>query len=267
MTKDQKFLTKKWVAAKMVEALDLKNDDLVIEIGGGYGIISQFLKGKVIIIEKDSKLVDFLKEKFKDKIEKGEFRILKGDFLKFKLPRKRYKIIGNIPYSICGQIIRKIFNPQNPPIKAVLTFPEELAEKILQKNSKPSFLSYYIKIYSSVKKLLFIDKKLFYPSPKVNSYALEFNFDLEGLNKIGKENINDFIFFLKICFKYPHKTFRNNLKKFFDHKVIEKILADHFPQKPNIRSHEISFEDLIAIFHKLTKLTEIKKITFNIEDN
>lgn len=255
MNKDQRFLTKKWVALKMVKALDIQQNDIIIEIGGGYGIISQFLTGKVFIIEKDKRLAEFLKQKFKERIKKGEFEIIEGDFLNFPLPKEKYKIIGNIPYSLCGKIIRKIFNPLNPPTKAVITLPEELAEKILLKKIKPNFLAYFIEIFASAKKLFFINKKLFFPRPKVDSVAIEFDFHLNGLKKIGKENFENFVIFLKQCFKSPHKTLKNNLKNFFDNAQLDKVFKKYF-EKPNIRAHEIELNKLIEIYQELVRKNE-----------
>ncbi len=242
--KDQKFLTKNWVAKKLVEALEIKSDDLVIEIGGGKGRITQFLKGKIIVVEKDPLLAEILKEKFK---EKENIKIYCGDFLKFPLPKQKYKIIGNIPYSIAGKIIRKVFNPKKPPEIAVFTFPETLGEKILKESPKGNFLSYYIHIFSKPKKILFIDKNLFRPKPKLNSIAIKFEF------KELPEDVEKIVKFLKICFKSPRKTLKNNLKKFINEEDLEKVLKKCFPEKDikNLRAHELKPEDLIYFYREI----------------
>jgi len=244
MKRDQRFLKKDWVALKMIEALEIKENDLVIEIGGGYGIITKFLNTRAIIFEKDKKLYDYLINKFEEKIKEGKFLILNQDFLKFDLPQEKYKIIGNIPYSIAGKIIRKIFVPEKHPEIAVFTFPQELGEKILSK-PKGSFLSYFIRILAEPKKIIFIDKKLFWPSPKVNSLVIKFIF-----NKNIDFDFYDFVKFLKLCFSSPQKNIKNNLKKELKIEDIENLINKDLLKK---RAHQISLEDLKRIYFEFKK--------------
>jgi len=248
MKKDQKFLKKDWIAYKMVEALEIKENDFVIEIGGGYGIITKFLKTKTVVLEKDKKLYEYLVSKFKNRIENGDFLILNEDFLKFQLPSFEYKIIGNIPYSISGKIIRKIFTPENHPTIAVFTFPEELGEKILNDYPKGNFLSYFIRTLATPQKILFIDKKLFKPIPKVNSIVIKFKFDKNLFNKFSNFNFYHFIKFLRTCFLFPQKNIKNNLKKILDIKIIEKALDENLLKK---RAHEFTLEEIKNLYLKL----------------
>ncbi|RKX69285.1 16S rRNA (adenine(1518)-N(6)/adenine(1519)-N(6))-dimethyltransferase, partial [candidate division WOR-3 bacterium] len=78
----QHFLKSRRIAARIVEALEIRPSDLVIEIGPGKGILTGILlqsPAKVIGVEIDPGLACYLK----DRLPKLE--ILSTDFLKLDL--------------------------------------------------------------------------------------------------------------------------------------------------------------------------------------
>ncbi len=115
----QNFLKNPQVLEKIVKAAEIKEGDGVLEIGPGTGVLTQALikKGaRVIAIEKDGRLVAFLKEKFKGQ----KVAVVEGDVLKINLPLVlekagfgEYKIVANIPYYITGQFLRLIFETKS----------------------------------------------------------------------------------------------------------------------------------------------------------
>lgn len=147
----QHFLINKKKLRKIVDALELRSGDVVLEIGPGHGeltseIVSKFQslkveKFKIIAIEKDKNLAKSLKEKFKgegnidpvrdrtSKMSDGRFQrpisngveIIEGDALKLlpqltcdlRLTTNDYKIVGNIPYYITGYLLRILGELEN----------------------------------------------------------------------------------------------------------------------------------------------------------
>src|SRR3989344_411636 len=68
-TLGQNFLINEGVYQKIVGALELESNDTVVEVGPGLGTLTEFLAlsgAKVIAVEKDNRLVDYLKKKFKN---------------------------------------------------------------------------------------------------------------------------------------------------------------------------------------------------------
>ncbi len=79
----QHFLKNKNVARKIIEAADVNKNDVILEVGPGRGILTDILIRKahrVIAIEKDKELVDFLMDKFKGQ---RKLEIVHEDILKF----------------------------------------------------------------------------------------------------------------------------------------------------------------------------------------
>jgi len=66
-SKGQNFLISAGVLQDIIKAADLKKEDLVLEIGSGFGILTEqlvSLVGRVIAVELDRKLFAWLKKRF-----------------------------------------------------------------------------------------------------------------------------------------------------------------------------------------------------------
>src|SRR3989344_3389556 len=113
MKYDQHFLQDFEIARKIVSFLDIKQNEKVLEIGPGKGILTQYLHGNVTLIEIDKKLCKELKEKF------PKFKVVNINILKYN--SNFDKIISNVPYSICEPLMNKLLKIKFK--KVVLTFP------------------------------------------------------------------------------------------------------------------------------------------------
>ena len=95
----QNFLNNNDILNRIVECGDIQEKDIIIEIGPGTGNLTQKLLDKkprkLIVVEKDTELSNFLKSKFNKKLEVINEDILKylGNF-KFDNP---VKVFGNLP--------------------------------------------------------------------------------------------------------------------------------------------------------------------------
>jgi len=83
----QNFLRSEKALAQIVEAAELKSEDVVLEIGPGQGALTEKLLATariVLAVEKDEELVAFLKDKFKKEISEKKLILINEDILKFK---------------------------------------------------------------------------------------------------------------------------------------------------------------------------------------
>ena len=105
----QNFLTSEKVLNQIIKQLNLKETDTVYEIGTGKGHLTTKLakiSKQVTSIELDSHLFNLSSEKLKLNIR---VTLIHQDILQFQFPNKqRYKIVGNIPYHLSTQIIKKV---------------------------------------------------------------------------------------------------------------------------------------------------------------
>ncbi len=174
----QNFLKSEPALRKIVEAGEIKPDDIILEIGPGRGALTEKLlafAGKVIAVEKDNELVEFLKEKFKKEIKSRSLVLVHGDILEFEITNYElgsYKIIANIPYNITGAILKKFLTAEYQPERMVLMLQQEVAQRIIARDKKESILSISVKAYGEPRLIMKVPKRYFSPRPEVDSAVI-----------------------------------------------------------------------------------------------
>jgi len=275
----QHFLINKKKIEKIIEALDLKSGDVVVEIGPGKGALTiplcencQKLGCKIIAVEKDKDLADDLKNKIYDLGLDKNIEIIEGDALK-TLPRlihnselriKNYKIVGNIPYYITGYLLRILGELENKPSLIVLTIQKEVAQRVCAKprtrrrqgygGQGMNLLAASVQFWAEPKIIGSVSKKDFWPIPKVDSAIIK----LTPLTLLVRSSIQcnkgDYYKFIKILFKQPRKTILNNLKSQISNlknkeKIIEKLKK--VGVDPQARPQNLSIEQILKLFNFL----------------
>lgn len=172
----QNFLVNLGAARRIVEALNLSGSEIVLEIGAGQGVLTQFLAEKakkVYAVELDRGLVELLTKKF---AQAENVQIISADILKVRLedyvsiPNK-IKIVGNLPYQITSPVLDWIVNQREFIELAVVTVQKEVAQRICAKPGTREWspLSIFCRVYFRPKVLLTLSAGSFFPAPKVQS--------------------------------------------------------------------------------------------------
>jgi 16S rRNA (adenine1518-N6/adenine1519-N6)-dimethyltransferase len=239
----QNFLKSKLALNKMVEAGEINNNDLVLEVGPGKGVLTEKLlekAKKVIAVEKDDRLIPFLQERFATEIKNDKFEIIHGDILDFEGGERGYKIIANIPYYITGQFLRKFLETDNQPERIIVMVQKEIADRIVAREGKENLLSLSVKAYGIPKKIMKVDKENFSPAPKVDSAILA----ITNISKrfFTENSITEEKFFevLHAGFAHKRKVLSSNLKGLI------------FPEKistlpKNIRAEDLKLQDWASL--------------------
>ncbi|BAC44824.1 ribosomal RNA small subunit methyltransferase A [Malacoplasma penetrans] len=221
----QNFLINENIKKKIVDSLEIKPDDHVLEIGPGFGALTKIVLSQtknLTVVELDKRLVEFLKQEYK------ELRIINIDVLKFDFKEfnkdTQYKIISNLPYSISSKIIFKILKYANFS-QSVLMVQKEMADRITAKvgTKKYNNFTVLLRITSEIKKLFDVSNNCFFPKPEVDSTVISFerkkDFDFTNFEKLES--------FLLKCFSQKRKTIFNNLKNYFPKQKIEEVFNKH----------------------------------------
>ncbi|MFA5098816.1 MAG: 16S rRNA (adenine(1518)-N(6)/adenine(1519)-N(6))-dimethyltransferase RsmA [Candidatus Paceibacterota bacterium] len=241
----QNFLKNKSKLRKIAEVLELKKGDTVIEIGPGHGELTREIRNKskeirIIAIEKDVKLAEFLRKEFS---EDKKIEIVEGDALKvlksYVLDLKSYKIAGNIPYYITGYLLRIISELKTKPDLTVLTIQKEVAQRICAQAPDMNLLAASVQFWADPKIISYISKKDFVPVPKVDSAIIR----LRIKNKEIKIKDSDYYAFIKVLFKQPRKTIINNLSPSGKKEEILKTLLKT-GIKPGDRPQNLNIEQI-----------------------
>ncbi|MGI9533624.1 MAG: ribosomal RNA small subunit methyltransferase A, partial [Thermodesulfobacteriota bacterium] len=99
----QNFLINRSFVNKICDAADFSSDDIVIEVGPGYGVLTEQILEKVnylYAIEKDKNLFFLLENKFTGF---KNIKLINGDILKTDIQnlthKNNLKFISNLPYN------------------------------------------------------------------------------------------------------------------------------------------------------------------------
>lgn len=219
----QNFLTDKNIIDNIIEASNIGENDLVIEIGPGIGVITKEAAakaGSVIAVEIDKNLIPILQETLADETN---VKIINRDILKTDLTavieeeKKNFpqmesvRIIGNLPYYITTPIIMKLLEDGVPADSITVMMQKEVADRIKAApgNKERGALSVAVQYYCQVVKVTDVPKEVFVPAPKVDSTVLR----LDIRKKKPVELKDDKLFFkaVKSGFAQRRKTLLNSL--------------------------------------------------------
>lgn len=157
---DQHFLIDNDVINKFINICNLKNDDIVLEIGPGVGNISKLIKPKVkelYLIEKDERLKKYL----------NDFNVTFGDAIKIDYPKVN-KIITSLPYSIIEPFIIKIIKNNINEIYMIMG--STYVNNVI--NNSITYLSLLTNSFYDATKYFDIPKECFKPMPRTISSVL-----------------------------------------------------------------------------------------------
>src|SRR3989344_2009817 len=172
----QNFLISRDVLDDMVEAADLKKDDIILEVGPGFGTLTLELAKrvkKVIAVEQDEILINTLQENLKkeniNNVEIIEGSVLKLPTTRYQLLTANYRIVANLPYQITSRFLRQFLAEENKPQDMMLMVQKEVAERICAKPGQMSLLAVSVQFYAKPEIVRVVSKDCFWPEPKVDS--------------------------------------------------------------------------------------------------
>lgn len=214
----QNFLTDKNIIDKIIDASDITDEDLVIEIGPGIGVLTaeaaQVAK-KVIAVEIDKNLIPILGDTLK---EYDNIKILNQDILKTDLNGiideagcRKTRIIGNLPYYITTPIIMDILERGVNASSITIMMQKEVADRIKAGPGTKTYgaLSVAVQYYCDVETVAIVPKEVFVPIPKVDSAVLKLNIRKEKPVELYDEKM--FFKCVKAGFGQRRKTLSNSL--------------------------------------------------------
>lgn len=248
----QNFLVDQNIQRKIIEACELKPSDRVLEIGAGRGELTQLIARRVstvFALEIDSYLCKILKEKLK---EYPNVKIINQDILRFNLKRyflpkrKRFKVIGNIPYYITTPILKYFLKEKGMVNTMLFSVQKEFAKRITADAGSKEYgsLSCYLQFYTKPEELFRIKKSSFSPAPKVDSCFLRFKI------KRGTKprDLNEELLFriIRAAFNKRRKILKNSLEGVIPEEKLN-IFFDKYRIDYNTRPEKLSLKDFINL--------------------
>ena len=214
----QSFLIDINVINRIVHAANISQEDIVVEIGAGIGVLTENIAKKakrVIAVEIDRNLVEVLKDKLGvyDNVEVHSGDILKFDFNSIlETHSSKIKIIGNVPYNISSPLIFRLLSFRPVISDFMLMLQKEIVQRLVSipNNKIYGVPSVILQMFATAEKILDVPATCFFPQPKVESAIIRGVFREHPLFPLQDE-----IFFtglVKAAFAQRRKMLINNLK-------------------------------------------------------
>lgn len=113
----QHYLADRRLAAELVDAAELKPADLVIEVGAGFGRLTEEVirrAGRVVAIESDRRSAAKLSSRFQGQ---ARVTVVAGDALDAPLPTRPFKVVANPPFHLTAALLRRFLDDVSLPLQ------------------------------------------------------------------------------------------------------------------------------------------------------
>jgi 16S rRNA (adenine1518-N6/adenine1519-N6)-dimethyltransferase len=206
----QSFLTDASVTRQIAGAAGLTQDDQVLEVGPGLGILTQVLAkqaARVVAFELDRDLAAALPRLVPDTVE-----IVQGDALvldpadHFDGP---YKLVANLPYQITSPFLFRYLALRPGPSVLVLMIQREVAERISAKPGDLSYLAVAVQSAAQPRLVRLVPPGAFHPRPKIESAVIRLDPLAEPL--VPPADRRRFLDLVRAGFGQPRKQLVNSL--------------------------------------------------------
>lgn len=256
----QNFLVDESVIDRIVQ--EVTPDDTVLEIGPGAGFVTENIVNKakkVYAVEIDEDAIEALAH-----IKTNKFCLIHNDILKTNLKDLEdttFKVVANIPYYITSPILAHLLgeiddleNENRKRISEIILMVQwEVAQRLIANENSPSkqygLLSVLAQFNADVELIQKVDRRCFYPAPKVDSALVRIK-----INDTPKVQVSDYTFLkrvIKACFATRRKNIKNSLLNGgFSKESVAKALAElNFSE--NTRGETLSIEDFARLSEAL----------------
>lgn len=259
----QNFLINPAVCPEMAEEAVTSENDGVIEIGAGVGVLTAELckrTKKVVSIELDKRLLPVLDETL---AEFDNFEVVNEDILKVDLHElikekfsdcENVSVCANLPYYITSPVIMKLLEDKLPIKQIIVMVQREAADRLTAPvgSREAGAITVAVNYYAEAEKLFNVSKGSFVPSPKVDSAVIR----LAIYDKPPIETKDEELFFrtVKAMFMQRRKTALNSVSAGLG-----------IPKDPVVKALEMTELDASVRAEKLT-LVQLCEFTNNLKE-
>lgn len=205
----QHILKNPGVAQAIVDKADLKQSDIVLEVGPGTGNLTTRILEKakrVIAVEQDPRMAAELTKRFQGTPAAKRLELNLGDVI--KMPELPYfdVCISNTPYQISSPLTFKLLATSPSPRTCVLMFQREFAMRLFAKPGEKLYsrLSVNAQMWAKVDHVMKVGRNNFNPPPQVESNVVR----LTPKNPRPKISYDEWDGLLRIAFVRKNRLLR-----------------------------------------------------------
>ncbi|KAI1625841.1 dimethyladenosine transferase [Exophiala viscosa] len=206
----QHVLKNPGVAQAIVDKADLKQSDIVLEVGPGSGNLTVKILEKAkkcIAVELDPRMAAEVTKRVQGTAQGRRLDVVLGDVIKTELPYFDV-CISNTPYQISSPLVFKLLATSPAPRVCILMFQREFAMRLFAKPGDKLYsrLSVNAQMWAKIDHIMKVGKNNFKPPPAVESSVVR----LVPKNPRPNISYEEWDGLLRICFVRKNKTMRAN---------------------------------------------------------
>lgn len=260
----QNFLIDSHVLDKIIAAAGVTKEDVVLEIGPGFGTMTQYLAEaakEVIAVEIDKTLIPILHETL---AEYDNITIINEDILKVDIAKlveeknagKPIKVVANLPYYITTPIIMGLFESHVPLDNITVMVQKEVAQRMQAGPGTKDYgaLSLAVQFYAEPYIVANVPPNCFIPRPGVGSAVIRLT---KWENPPIEVEDETFLFSLiRASFNQRRKTLQNSLVNggvsVTKEQVVEAL--EKMELSPTVRGEALTLEQFAQLSDILAKM-------------
>jgi 16S rRNA (adenine1518-N6/adenine1519-N6)-dimethyltransferase len=239
----QHFLVDGNLMRRLVASAELDPGDLILEVGGGTGGLTDLLVGRVgriVCVEIDRKLHAILSERFG---EADGVTLIRGDVLAGKNhispevagvlsghkagPTGCVKLVANLPYQVATPLVMNLLVDYPEVRRLCFTVQAEVGERLTSPPKCKAYgpLSIVAQRLCKLEVIARVPREAFWPHPAVESVMIRM--DVTDPPPANREAVRSFATLVRGTFDHRRKTLRSALGYVVDEAARERV-CDRF---------------------------------------
>jgi 16S rRNA (adenine1518-N6/adenine1519-N6)-dimethyltransferase len=248
----QNFLHDKMVIQRIVNSINPRQGDHIVEIGPGEGALTELVLDKIgamDVVELDRDLIPLLKIRFvlADGLNIHQADALKFNFCQLQQGEKKIRIIGNLPYNISTPLLFHLFDSNHCIQDMHFMLQKEVVDRIVAKPGDSAYgrLGIMMQYFCRSEYVFTVKPGAFRPAPKVDSAIVRLV--PHDQPPVAIDNFDEFSKLVNFSFTQRRKTLRNILKGKLEIPQIEALNIE-----PTIRPERLSLEDFAKLANAIS---------------
>ncbi len=257
----QNFIKDRSVLEDIVTASGISKEDIVLEIGPGIGVLTEFLAeaaGRVYAVEVDRGLIPVLQDTLKDykNVELINEDIMKTDIAALT-GGESFRVVANLPYYITTPIVMSLLESGLHCRSLTVMVQKEVGERMTASPGTKDYGALTLAVGYRTKAAIVrkVPAGCFIPAPKVDSVVVHMDVFEEPPLKAGDEKLLFTV--IRGAFNQRRKTLLNALSGHRELGLSRDIIREAIEkngEKPAVRGEELSIEQFIRLSDTLRDL-------------
>ncbi|KAL7258840.1 hypothetical protein ACSBR1_004867 [Camellia fascicularis] len=267
----QHYMLNSSVNEQLVDVADVKEGDVVLEIGPGTGSLTSVLVNAgatVLGIEKDAHMAALVRERF---ASIDQVKVLQEDFTKCHIhshlvsllgckksldgESQHAKVVSNIPFNISTDVVKLLLPMGDIFSEVVLLLQEETALRWVESTLRTSEyrpINIFINFYSDPEYNFRVPRSNFFPQPNVDAAVVTFRLK-QAADYPQVSSIKSFFSMVNSAFNSKRKMLRSTLQHISTSPEIEVALRN-VGLPSTSRPEELTLDDFVRLHNLITKV-------------